>query len=203
MSLLHQEDRDDAAQGEDLAKGSSHVILASVLAAILVTVAIAAYVIAGQKPPMATGEIISVIAHPQHTESSGFDANGSPMEKESFDQMLVFTRVRLHNQSKDPLFIERVQMDLTLGDGIHSAYARTPGEYDQVFLAYPGIPVPHESAWPLNATLEPGQTIEGTFVTNYGVSKAQFDARTGLGYTVSFQYQPSLVLSPKGAITEQ
>lgn len=203
MSLLHQEDRDDAALGEDLAKGSSHVIIATVVAAALVTIAIAVYVIAGQKAPMATGEIVSVIAHPQHTEGSGYDANGSPMIKESFDQMLVFTRVRLHNQSKIPLFVERVQMDLTLADGIHSAYARTPGEYDQVFLAYPGIPVPHDSALPFNATIEPGQTIEGTFVTNYGVSKAQFDAHTGLGYTVSFRYQPSLVLAPKGAITEQ
>ena len=189
--------------GEELTKGSSHVLVATVVAAVLVTVAIAAYVIAGQKAPMATGEIISVIAHPQHTESSGFDANGAPMVKESFDQMLVFTRVRMHNQSKDPLFIDKVQMDLTLADGIHSAFARTPGEYDQVFLAYPGIPVPHDSALPLNATIEPGQTIEGTFVTNYGVSKAQFDARTGLGYTVSFRYQPSLVLAPKSPITEQ
>lgn len=203
MSLLHQEDRDDAAKGEELTKGTSHVGLATVIAAIVVTIAIAAYVIAGQKPAMATGEILSVVAHPQHTESSGFDANGAPMMKDSFDQMLVFTRVRLHNQSNSPLFVEKVQVNVTLADGIHTAYARAPGEYDQVFLAYPGIPVPHESALPLNPTLDPGQTIEGTFVANFGVSKEQWDARTGLNYTVAFRYQPSLVLTPKVAITEQ
>ena len=201
MSLLHQEERDDAAKGEELTKGTSHVVLATVVAAIVVTVAIAAYVIAGQKPPMSTGDILSVVAHPQHTESSGFDANGAPMTKDSFDQMLLFTRVWLHNQSNTPLFVERIQVDVTLADGIHSAYARTPGEYDQVFLAYPGISVPHESALPLTPTLDPGQTIDGTFVVNFGVSQAQWDARTGLKYTVSFRYQPSLVLTPKVAIT--
>ena len=203
MSLLHQEDRDDAAKGEELTKGTSHVVLATVIAAVVVTIAIAVYVIAGQKPAMAIGDVLSVVAHPQHTESSGFDANGSPMIKDDFDQMLVFTRVRLHNQSTSPLFVEKIQVDVTLADGVHTAYARSPGEYDQVFLAYPGIPVQHDSAMPLTPTLDPGQTIEGTFVANFGVSKAEWDARTGLNYTVSFRYQPSLVLTPKVAITEQ
>ena len=108
MSLLHQdtpEVTDDAALGEELTKGSGHIISATVIAAILVSVAIAVYFIAGQKPPAVTGEIVSVWAHPQHTETSGLDANGAPMPKEVFDQVLVFAEVRLHNQSNQPLFL--------------------------------------------------------------------------------------------------
>jgi hypothetical protein len=203
MSLLHQEEHDDAARGEELTKGTSHVVWASVIAAIVVTLAIGLYAFLGEKPPAATGEIISVWAHPQHTESSGYDANGAPMAKESFDQVMVFTRVRLHNRGAVPLFVNQITVNAALADGIHIAYAHTKGVYDQVFLAYPNIPVPHESALPFNATIAPGQTIEGTFVSNFGVDKEQWDARTGLNFIVGFQYQPNLVLTPKVSITEQ
>ena len=67
MSLLHQdspEEIDDAALGEELTKGTSHVVVATVIAAVVVTIAIAIYVLAGQKPPAATGEIVQVWAHP-------------------------------------------------------------------------------------------------------------------------------------------
>jgi hypothetical protein len=108
MSLLQQDaskEIDDAARGEAYTKGSSHVVIASIAAAILVTLAIAAYVILGQKPAPATGEIEQVWIHPQHTETSGFDANGAAMPKESYDQIYVFALVKLHNQSKGPLFL--------------------------------------------------------------------------------------------------
>lgn len=203
MSLLHTEEKDDSALGEELTKGSSHVVWATVAAAVVMIVAIGLFVFLGEKPAAATGEIISVWVHPQHTENSGFDANGAPMPKESFNQIMVFTRIRLHNRSKVPLFVNQITVNATLADGIHIAYARTNGQYDQVFLAYPGIPVPHDSALPFDATIAPGQTIEGTFVANFGIEKAQWDARTGLNCTVGFQYQPNLVLTPKVAVTEQ
>ena len=107
MSLLHQdtpEDIDDAALGEEYAKGSGHLILAGIIAAVVVTAVIAIYVFAGQKPPAATGEVEQMWAHPQHTESSGVDANGEAMAKESFDQVFVFALVKLHNQSDQPIF---------------------------------------------------------------------------------------------------
>ncbi len=73
MSLLHQNSRDldDAARGEELTKGTSHVVWAAILATILVTIAIAVYVIAGEKPPAATAAVEQVWAHPMHSESSG------------------------------------------------------------------------------------------------------------------------------------
>lgn len=203
MSLLHQEEKDDAARGEELTKGTSHVVWAGVIAAIIMTIVIGLYVLLGTKPPAATGEIISVWVHPQHTENSGFDANGAPMAKQSFDQVMVFTRIRLHNQSKMPLFVNQISVNATLPDGIHTAYARTNGEYDQVFLAYPNFPVPHDSALPFDATIAPGQTIEGTFVSNFGMSKGEWDTHTGLNFIVGMQYQPNLVLTPKVSITEQ
>src|SRR5208283_4544496 len=179
MSLLHpeiSEEIDDAALGEEFTKGSSHVILAGIVATVVVTASIAIYVLAGQKPPMATGEIEQMWAHPQHTESSGFDANGEAMAKESFDQVFVFTLVRLHNQSDQPLFLRNAMVNTKLADGIHSSYAATAADYDRVYLAYPAMPVPHGKALSLQATIDPGQTVEGTIVSAFRMSKAQWDA---------------------------
>ena len=206
MSLLQKEssDRaDDAALGESFTKGTGHLVWAAIAATILVTIAIAIYVIAGQKPPAVSGEIVAVWAHPQHTESSGLDANGAPMPKEVFDQVLVFTEVRLHNQSKIPLFLLNVLANADLEDGIHSSYAASRTDYDRVFVAYPGMPVPHGPGLPIDLELDPGQTVDGTFVSSFRLSKQQWDARKKLNFTFSFRYQPSLVLAPKTAVIEQ
>jgi hypothetical protein len=206
MSLLHQdasEEIDDAARGEEFTKGSSHVVWAGLAAALLVTVAVAAYVIAGQKPPMASGEIEQVWVHPQHTETSGFDANGAPMPVESFDQIYVFSLVKLHNQSTQPLFLHNIMANIRLADGIHSSYAATAGDYDRVFLAYPSMPVPHGKGLPLEMTIDPGQTVEGTIVSAFRMGKQQWDTGKDLNFTFAFQYQPSLVLAPHNAVIVQ
>jgi hypothetical protein len=206
MSLLHQEspeDIDDAALGEEYTKGSGHLILAGIVAAVVVSAAIAIYVVAGQKPPVATGEIEQMWAHPQHTESSGVDANGEAMAKESFDQVFVFSLVKLHNQSDQPLYLRNAMVNTRLADGIHSSYAASAADYDRVYLAYPSMPVPHGKALSLQSTIDPGQTVEGTIVSAFRMSKAEWDAGKDLNVTFAFSYQPSVVLAPKTAVIEQ
>jgi hypothetical protein len=206
MSLLHQdtpEGIDDAALGEELTKGSSHLIWTTIAAAVLVSIAIAIYFIAGQKPPAVTGDIVAVWAHPQHTETSGLDANGAPMPKEIFDQVLVFAEVRLKNQSKLPLSLVNAMTNATLDDGIHSSYAASQGDYDRVFLAYPDIPIPHGAGLPLSLTLDPGSSVDGTFVSSFRLTKQQWDARKDLNFSFTFRYQPSLVLTPHTPIIER
>ena len=206
MSLLRQdspEQLDDAARGESFTRGTSHVVWASIAATVLVTAAIAIYVIAGEKPPVATGEILDIWAHPMHTESSGFDANGARIPQESFDQVLVFTHVRLHNQSKQPLFLYQILTNATLADGVHTSYAAPARDYERLFLAYPelapwkGTPISNE------ATIQPGQTVEGTFVSLFRLTKAEWDAHKGLNYEFGFQYQPMLKLNPQVPVTER
>jgi hypothetical protein len=205
MTLLHQDtpEVDDAALGEELTKGSGHLIWTTIAAAILVSVAIAIYFIAGQKPPAVTGDVVAVWAHPQHTESSGLDANGAPMPKDSFDQVLVFAEVRLHNQSKLPLYLLNVMTNATLDDGIHSSYAASRSDYDRVFLAYPDIPVPHGPGFPLDLTLDPGASVDGTFVSSFRLTRQQWDARKNLDFSITFRYQPSLVLTPHTPVIER
>ena len=206
MSLLHQdspEEIDDAARGEELTKGTSHVVLATIAAAVLVSIFIATYFLAGQKPPVASGEIVQVWAHPMRLVTSGFDANGDAMAKETFDHVLVFSHVKLHNQSKDPLFLHQVMTNATLEDGLHTSYAATPTDYDRVFIAYPDLAALHGKALPIEATIDPGQTLEGDTVTSFRVTKQQWDARKSLSYSFAFRYQPDLALAPHTPVIEQ
>ena len=206
MSLLQQEERevDDAALGEELTKGSSHVVWAAIAATVVVSIAIGAYVIAEQKPPIAAGEIVAIWAHPQHTETSGLDASGAPMPKEEADQVMVFTEVKLHNQTDHPLYLVNVLTNATLADGIHSSYAANMGDYERIFVAYPNIPVPHNTPIsPLDTTINPGQTVVGTFVSAFKMAKGDFDARKKLDFTFNFRYQPALTVTPQVAVTEQ
>jgi hypothetical protein len=204
MSLLHQEERDDAARGEELTKGTSHVVIAAIVAGLVMSIAIAIYVIAGQKPPFATGEIEAIWAHPQYTETSGLDANGMPMPKQSVNQVMVFTTVKLQNKTDHQLFLGNVATNVTLDDGIHSAYAANKGDYERIFVAYPAIPVPHLAPLsPLGTTIDPGQTIEGTFVSAFMMTQQQWDARKNLDFSFDFRYQPALVVKPNVPITER
>jgi hypothetical protein len=205
MSLLQQDspEHDVAARGEELTKGSSHVLWASILAGLIVTAAIAVYVITGQKPPVATGEIEQIWVHPQHSETSGYDANGAPMAKEAFDQVFVFALVKLHNQSQNPLFLHSIMTNATMDDGIHSSYAATVSDYNRVFIAYPSMPVPHGKPLSPQSTIAPGQTVEGTIVSAFRLTQEQWGARKDLNFTFGLQYQPDLVVAPHVPLTVQ
>ena len=205
MSLLRQDSTklDDAALGEELTKGSSHVVWAGLAAAVVVSAAIALYFVWGQKPPAASGEIEQIWVHPQHSESSGFDANGAPMAQESLDQVYVFALVKLNNLSDKPLFLHSIAANATMGDGIRSSYAATATDYDRVFLAYPQMPVPHGKALSPQTTIEPGQTAEGTMVSAFRMTKQEWDARKGLDFTFAIQYQPNLKLAPQTAVIDR
>jgi hypothetical protein len=200
MSLLQQDSKDQGAS--DYTRGTSHVVVATVVATVLVSIAIAVYIFMGEKPPAATGDVIDVWAHPMHTETSGFDANGAAIPKEEFDQVLLFTHVRLHNQSKQAIFLHQVVANATLTDGIHSSYAATPTDYERIFKAYPQLAQWHATPISPDLTLQPGETKEGTFVCSFRLPKADWDARKGLDYSFNFEYLPALTLTPKVPITE-
>jgi hypothetical protein len=206
MSLLRQEpgELDDAARGESFTKGSSHLVWASVAAAVVVSIAIAIYVIAGEKPPVATSEIVDVWAHPMHEVTPAFDASGAGMSQESFDQVLVFTHVRLHNQTKGPLFLHQIMTNVTLSDGtVDTSFATTASQYERIFMAYPDLAPWRSTPLKTEMTLESGQTVEGTFVSSFRMAKDQWDARKALDFTFGFRYQPEVKVKATGAVTDR
>lgn len=204
MSLLHQdspEEIDDAAKGEEFTKGSSHVIVAGLIASLLVTIAVVVYVKTGEKPPAVTGEIVQVWAHPIHSETSGIDANGAAMAKEQIEQVLVIAHVKLHNQSKEPLFFHEIMTNATLDDGIHSSYVAIAADYERIFQAYPELASLHGPPLSQRITIAPGETQEGNIVSAFRLTKQQWDARKDMSFTFGIQYHPKLVLAPHSSVT--
>lgn len=202
MSLLRQNDGqvDDAALGEELTKGTSHVVVATIVAVVLVCIAIALYVFYGQKPPLASGQVVAVWAVPHHAETSGFDASGARIPTETFDQMLIFAQVRVHNQGTVPLFMNQMTGNVTLADGIHTSFAAPRSGYNDIFLAYPDLNVPHGPALASDATIQPGQTVEGTIVCSFRMTKQDWDSRRDLNFGFGFRYQPPLKLTAQPSV---
>jgi hypothetical protein len=203
MSLLGQE-VDDAAKGESLTKGTSHIAIAAIAATVVVSIAIAIYVIAGEKPPVANVQIVDIWAHPMHEVTPAFDAAGAAVSQSTFDQVLVFTHVRLQNQAKNAISLHQILTNVTLPDGtIDSSFATTASQFVRIFKAYPDL-----APWfsqPLNTemTLEPGQTAEGTFVSSFRMTKEQWDGRKALDFTFGFRYQPEVKVKAAGAVTDR
>jgi hypothetical protein len=205
MSLLQQnsQEQDDAARGEELTKGSSNALLASVIAAVLVSIAIFLYVKLGEKAPVATGQVTNIQAHLMHRQTAGFDAAGAAMPQDTFDQVLVFAHVKLHNQSKTPLFLHQAMMNVTLDDGIHTSYVATPTDYERAFKGYPELAAFHGTPLPAEPTIQPGQDLEGEILASFRLSKQEWDARKGLDFTFGFRYQPLLKVSAAGPVVEK
>lgn len=202
MSLLRLNDEqvDDASLGEELTKGTSHVVVASVVAVAVVCIAVGLYAILGRTPPAAAGEVEAVWAVPHHTETSGFDASGARVPGESFDQMLIFAQVKLRNQSSLPLFLNGVTGNVTLADGIHTSYAASQSGYNDVFVAYNDLNVPRGTPLKSDTTIQPGQTVEGAIVCAFRMNKRDWDARKGFNIGFGFQYQPPLKLTPRPSV---
>jgi hypothetical protein len=198
MSLLQQynseSELDDAARGEDLTRGTSHIVWAGVIAAIVVSIAVIAYAVVTKETPVATGQVARTTVHFVHHESSGLDAAGNPMPKETFDQALVFSHIQVHNQGKNPLFVRQIMTNVTLDDGIHTSYAAVPHDYERLFQANPDLAVLQGTPLPTETTIQPGQSMEGDIVAAFRLTQAQWDTRKGINYQVSLQYQPDLIL---------
>ncbi|MGC9159646.1 MAG: hypothetical protein ACP5FH_11725 [Terracidiphilus sp.] len=205
MSLLRHEsgtEIDDAARGESFTRGTSHIVLASVVAAILVTAAIAFYVKMGERPPVATGEILQVWTTQRHVETSGVDANGDPAARRSFDQVLIFAHVKLKNQGSYPLYLEDMLANLRRPDSLLSVSAGSAGQIQEALAAFPDLASLNAAPLPPLATLPPGKTLDGIAFWAVRMNKKEWNSCRLLNFTFEFHYQPALVLTPHAPAKE-
>jgi len=200
MSLLelHPESADahEIPSGEDFTKGSSHIVIATVVAVLVLVIAIAIFVLSVRKPPVAAGTITAVYTHVSHTLNANPDANGDPVASEPYDQVLVLTSLQLRNQSDKPIILHDMVTNVTLPDGPHSSFVASPADYDRVFQAYPELAKLKTQTITRETMLQPGQTIEGMLVSAFHVNETQWSAHKDLSVTLALQYHPDLVLVP-------
>ena len=207
MSLLQLKEesqkRDASANGEDYAKGSGYILWTSIIAFVVISVAITLFLLSDRKPPVAAGEVTQVWIHPVHTLSTPKDAAGVEGPATNFDQVLVFGHLRVRNQSDQPIVIKNLLTNVTLEDGGHSSYAATALDYDRIFIAYPELASLKSNTLTRDTIIQPGQVLDGMTVSAFHVLKEQWAAHKDMNFTVEFKFHPSLVLQPTGPITDK
>jgi hypothetical protein len=167
-----------------------------VIAAIVVSLALGLYVYLGQRPPVAAGEVLQTTVYPVHTvinNSGGIAQEGMAGSSESYDQVLILTKIKIRNQTDINLFLQDISSAIKLPDGSEQEnVAASDRDMDRVFQAYPSLSSVRAASIPRDITLAPGQAAEGLAIFNYPLSKEQWGKLPTANVVVSFMHQKNL-----------
>ena len=169
-----------------------------VIATIVVSIALGLYVYLGQKPPVASGEVLASTVYPVHTSinNGAGGTDGMAGSSESYDQVIVLTKIRIRNQTDIPLFVQDIGSAIKLPDGSEQTnVAASDKDADRVFQAYPSLSYLRASPIPRDITLSPGQAAEGLAIFNYPITKEQWDTLQTAKVVVQFMHQKNLEIN--------
>jgi hypothetical protein len=169
-----------------------------VIAAIVVSIALGLYVYLGQRPPVASGEVLASTVYPVHTSinNGAGGTDGMAGSSESYDQVIVLTKVRIRNQTDIPLFVQDIGSAIKLPDGSQQTnVAASDNDANRVFQAYPSLSYLRADPIPRDITLSPGQAAEGLAIFNYPISKEQWDTLQTAKVVVQFMHQKNLEIN--------
>jgi hypothetical protein len=169
-----------------------------VIATIVVSIALGLYVYLGQKPPVASGEVLASTVYPVHTSinNGAGGTDGMAGSSESYDQVIVLTKIRIRNQTDIPLFVQDIGSAIKLPDGSQQTnVAASNKDADRVFQAYPSLSYLRADPIPRDITLSPGQAAEGLAIFNYPLSKEQWDTLQTAKVVVQFMHQKNLEIN--------
>ena len=158
------------------------------------------YVYLGQKPPVASGEILSTAIYPIHSlvNNGGGSDTGMAGAKEYSDELILLTRVKIRNETDIPLFLQDITASVKSADGSEQENVTASNkDMARLFQAYPAVSYLRADSIPRDATLSPGQTTEGLTVFHYPISKDEWDKAQSVKVVVAFLHQKNLELSIK------
>jgi len=165
------------------------------IAAVVVSIAIGLYVWIGQKPPVASGDILTMNLYPVHTliNNGGGGDNGMAGTAEYYDQLLILAKIKVRNQTDIPLFMQDISAAIKLPDGSEQVnVTASDKDMDRVFQAYPTLSYLRAASIPRDTTLSPGQSVQGLTIFNFPITKEQWDGLQTAKVEVSFMHQKNL-----------
>jgi hypothetical protein len=165
-----------------------------IIATIAVSVAIGLYVYLGQRPPVASGSILTVNLNPVHTlVNSGVGADGMQGAGEFYDQLIVLTKIKVTNQTNIPLFLQDISCTIKMPDGSEqNNVTASDKDMDRVFQAYPALSYLRADSIRRDLTLSPGQSVQGLTIFNFPITKDQWGSLQSAKVVVSFMHQKNL-----------
>lgn len=176
------------------------IVLRVVLAAVMSAGLIGAYILFSDKAPVITGEVDPLSTTFIHREMAPDPSGGGGMVgvHQPFDQVLVLANVKIHNQSKVPVFVHDMSAVVSLPDMDRRGLAAGQSDFSRVFVAYPQMALLKREPLLRDITIQPHSSAEGQLVFNYPLTKEQWDARRSFDITIAFQHQKDLTLqAPK------
>jgi hypothetical protein len=168
------------------------------IATVVVSIALGLYVYLGQKPPVASGEILASTVYPVHStiNNGAGGQDGMAGSSESYDQVIILTKVKIRNQTNIPLFVQDIGSAIKLPDGSEQTnVAASNQDMNRVFQAYPSLSYLRADPIPRDITLSPGQAAEGLAIFNYPISKEQWDTLQTAKVVVQFMHQKNLEIN--------
>ena len=166
------------------------------IAAIVISLAIAIFVYFVRRPPVAAGQILNLNYYPVHsTVNGGAGDAGMAGGNQSFDQLVILAKVQVHNQTNIPLFLEDIAANVTMPDGsTESGIAAGARDFDRVFQAFPALNSLRSAPFDRSATLQPGQSTEGLAIFSFPFTRQQWDSRKSGAIVISFAHQKDLAI---------
>ena len=169
-----------------------------VIATIVVSIALALYVYLGQKPPVASGEVLASTVYPVHAtiNNGAGGTDGMAGSSESIDQVIILAKIRIRNQTDIPLFMQDIGSAIKLPDGSEQTnVAASDQDMNRVFQAYPSLSYLRADPIHRDITLSPGQAAEGLAIFNYPITKEQWDTLQTAKVVVQFMHQKNLEIN--------
>ncbi len=134
------------------------------IATVVVSIALGLYVYLGQKPPVASGEVLASTVYPVHStiNNGAGGQDGMAGSSESYDQVIILTKIKIRNQTNIPLFVQDVGSAIKLPDGSEQTnVAASNQDMNRVFQAYPSLVTCARTQFLAISRCLPGRRLRG------------------------------------------
>ena len=150
----------------------------------------------GQTSVTLYGRLDGGVEYLNHINNGAGGNDGMAGSSETYDQVIVVTKVRIRNQTDIPLFVQDIGSAIKLPDGSEQTnVAASNKDVDRVFQAYPALNYLRGDTIPRDITLSPGQAAEGLAIFNYPITKEQWDTLQTAKVVVQFMHQKNLEIN--------
>jgi hypothetical protein len=166
-----------------------------VVAIIIASAAVAAYVYFARVPDPYSAKLISLNVYPIHRNlTSPTTVQGIGGENETYDEVLVLADVRINNIAKIPLYLSDMSANVDLPDETQRSSAVSASDFDKLFIVYPDLKQYQKPMLPRDLTIQPGQSVEGLMIFSYQISQQQWQSASAMNINVDFIHQKPLVI---------
>jgi hypothetical protein len=170
-----------------------------IIAAPVIAVLLAFYLVGSRKPPTSSGSVSRVIALPMHIESKGSIAPGMAgtvdQDVEKSDSIIVAIALDVKNAIQKPMYIKGLEAKLVTKKGELTDDAAPASDYERIVQAYPQLNMGTIKPFQSESSIAANTDQQGLMVVSFPISRDDWESRKSLTATVNFYDHAPLVLN--------